>query len=426
MEPKQIALVQETFKAVAQIKETAAALFYNRLFELDPSLESLFSGDMEEQGRKLMSAIATVVNGLTRLDDIVPVVQELGIRHADYGVEDHHYDTVAQALLWTLGQGLGEAFIPEVEEAWTEAYVLLATVMKEAAAQHRAAMTEQQAEEVPEPTEDKGPLSARQIELVQETFKAVVPIKEQAAELFYNRLFELDPDLRPLFTGDMEEQGKKLMSAIATVVNSLTRLDDIIPVIRDLGIRHVDFGVQDRHYGTVAEALLWTLKTGLGDAFTDDVETAWTAAYTVLATVMVDAATEYREADPAPAPTIEPPVNQTALNPAPTSANEKAPNDMPTDSNNNSQIAAEIEILKTEVERVGSVAQQIDKIAKQTSLLALNATIEAARAGDAGKGFSVVAGEVKVLSSQTASATAEISDVVGNLRSKIAELETHV
>lgn len=416
VEPKQIALVQETFKAVAQIKETAAALFYNRLFELDPSLKPLFSGDMEEQGRKLMSAIATVVNGLTRLDDIVPVVQELGVRHADFGVEDHHYDTVAEALLWTLGQGLGDAFIPEVEEAWTEAYVLLATVMKEAAAEHRAATAEQA-------SEDDGPLSAKQIELVQETFKAVVPIKEQAAELFYNRLFELDPDLRPLFTGDMEEQGKKLMSAIATVVNGLTRLDDIIPVIQDLGIRHVDFGVQDHHYGTVADALLWTLKTGLGDAFTDEVETAWTAAYTVLATVMVDAATEYRESDPTPAAQ---PAEQASLDPAPAPAIEKAPNDMPTGSSNNEQISAEIEILKAEVERVGSVAQQIDKIAKQTSLLALNATIEAARAGDAGKGFSVVAGEVKVLSSQTASATAEISDVVGNLRSKIAELETHV
>lgn len=425
MEPSQIALVQETFKAVVPIKEQAADLFYNRLFELDPDLRELFSGDMEEQGKKLMSAITTVVNGLEHPDKIVPVIQELGARHADYGVEDHHYDTVAQALLWTLGQGLGELFMPEVEEAWATAYTMLATVMKEAAAERRAAKAVEAPSdaETVEETVDDGPISAADIALVQESFQAVLPIQEQAAELFYNRLFELDPELRPLFSGDMEEQGRKLMSAISTVVNGLTRLDDIVPVVQDLGIRHVDYGVEDRHYGTVAEALLWTLNSGLGDAFTPEVEAAWTTAYTLLATVMTEAAAEYQAAQ---APDRDAETESEGHTPAPEPTYEEVPTEMQPETGANNQISSEIDVLKTEVERVGSVAQQIDKIAKQTSLLALNATIEAARAGDAGKGFAVVAGEVKVLSSQTASATAEISDVVGNLRSKIAELESHV
>jgi len=135
MTPEQTALVQESFKSVAPIKETAAELFYGKLFELDPKLEGLFKGDMKEQGRKLMAMIATAVNGLTKLDTIVPAVQDLGVRHVDYGVKPEDYDTVAAALLWTLEQGLGDAWNDDLKEAWTAAYVILAATMKDAAAE---------------------------------------------------------------------------------------------------------------------------------------------------------------------------------------------------------------------------------------------------------------------------------------------------
>lgn len=134
MTPEQIALVRSSFTKVVPIKETAADLFYTRLFELDPSLRPLFKGDMKEQGLKLMTMIGTAVGGLDRLDSIVPAVQALGRRHAGYGVQDKHYDTVASALLWTLEQGLGAAFTPDVKSAWTSAYGVLAGTMKEAAA----------------------------------------------------------------------------------------------------------------------------------------------------------------------------------------------------------------------------------------------------------------------------------------------------
>jgi hemoglobin-like flavoprotein len=127
-------LVQTTFAKVVPIADAAAALFYNRLFELDPTLKSLFKGDMAEQGRKLMQMIGVAVNGLDRLDQIVPAVQQLGVRHVTYGVKDEHYETVATALLWTLEQGLGPDFTPEVKDAWTAAYTALATTMKHAAA----------------------------------------------------------------------------------------------------------------------------------------------------------------------------------------------------------------------------------------------------------------------------------------------------
>jgi hemoglobin-like flavoprotein len=135
MTPTQIRQVQSTWTQVLPIAEQAATLFYERLFQIDPNLRPLFNGDMQEQGRKLMAMMNTVVNGLTRLEAIVPAVQDLGRRHAGYGVQDSHYDTVAEALLWTLGQGLGERFTKEVEEAWVAAYTLLAQTMKGAAAQ---------------------------------------------------------------------------------------------------------------------------------------------------------------------------------------------------------------------------------------------------------------------------------------------------
>ncbi len=134
MTPQQIALVQGSWQKVVPIKETAAELFYNKLFETDPSLKPLFKGDIKEQGRKLMMMLNTVVTKLDNLGEIVPAVQDLGRRHSGYGVKDKDYDTVAGALLWTLGAGLGDAFTAEVKDAWVAAYTILAGAMKEAAA----------------------------------------------------------------------------------------------------------------------------------------------------------------------------------------------------------------------------------------------------------------------------------------------------
>jgi hemoglobin-like flavoprotein len=126
-------LVQETFATIAPIADDAAALFYRRLFEIDPSLQRMFRGDMAEQRKRLMQMIAVAVRGLDRLGELVPAVQDLGRRHAGYGVEDRHYDTVAEALLWTLEKGLGSAFTPAARGAWTAVYGILATTMKTAA-----------------------------------------------------------------------------------------------------------------------------------------------------------------------------------------------------------------------------------------------------------------------------------------------------
>ncbi|GLR71585.1 globin family protein [Agaribacter marinus] len=135
MSPETVSLVQGTFAKVAPIAPTAAALFYGKLFELDPTLKPMFKGDITEQGAKLMKMIGMAVNSLNNLDALVPVVQDLGTRHVDYGVKDKHYDTVGEALIWTLSEGLGEDFTDAVKAAWIETYTVLATVMKEAASE---------------------------------------------------------------------------------------------------------------------------------------------------------------------------------------------------------------------------------------------------------------------------------------------------
>ena len=139
-------------------------------------------------------------------------------------------------------------------------------------------------------------MNSAQINLVQSTFNQVRPIAATAAELFYDRLFKLDPSLRPMFKGDMAHQGRMLMSMLGSAVNGLTNLEALVPVVRQLGARHATYGVRDEHYATVGSALLWTLEQGLGDAFSADVRSAWTRAYAVLAGTMQAGAAETRHA----------------------------------------------------------------------------------------------------------------------------------
>jgi hemoglobin-like flavoprotein len=134
--PRQQTLIRESWAQVAPIADAAATIFYDRLFELDPSLRRLFSlTDMAGQRRNLMQTLAVVVASIDRLESIVPAVEALGRRHAGYGVEAAHFETVGQALLDTLAVGLGEDFTAEVRDAWASAYGILAGVMQSAAAE---------------------------------------------------------------------------------------------------------------------------------------------------------------------------------------------------------------------------------------------------------------------------------------------------
>lgn len=133
MTPKHVMHVKNTWAKIVPISDKAMKLLYEKVFELDPPLQPLFTGDMTEQGRKIMSMIDTVINSLDRHNAVTPAVEEMGQRHLKYGVKDKDYDTLGTALLWTLETCLGKEFIPEIKEAWTYIYDELAHAMKSAA-----------------------------------------------------------------------------------------------------------------------------------------------------------------------------------------------------------------------------------------------------------------------------------------------------
>jgi nitric oxide dioxygenase len=146
-------------------------------------------------------------------------------------------------------------------------------------------------------------LTVRQISLVRSSFAEVAPIADLAAGLFYDRLFAVLPEVRRLFPADLGPQRTKLMQALALAVASLDRPEAILPVLRELGRRHAGYGVVDAHYAAVGESLLWTLRQGLGDGFTPEVEAAWAETYALVATTMIEGSRRPRDATAAAAAT---------------------------------------------------------------------------------------------------------------------------
>jgi nitric oxide dioxygenase len=132
--PQQISRVQESFDLVQPMAMAAASVFYARLFDLDPGLRRLFPEDLLDQQRKLMQLLGAGVRGLSRPEQLFPVLRDLGRRHTGYGVRPEDYDTVGAALIWTLERGLGDAFGPDLRAAWTAAYAVMAAAMQEGAA----------------------------------------------------------------------------------------------------------------------------------------------------------------------------------------------------------------------------------------------------------------------------------------------------
>jgi hemoglobin-like flavoprotein len=126
-----------------------------------------------------------------------------------------------------------------------------------------------------------------QVQLVQHSFSKVAPIADQAAVLFYDRLFEIAPEVKAMFPADLTEQRKKLMATLAVVVNGLGNLESVLPAASALARRHVAYGAKAEHYPVVGAALLWTLEKGLGEGWTPELAHAWMAAYGTLSGFMI-------------------------------------------------------------------------------------------------------------------------------------------
>ena len=145
-------------------------------------------------------------------------------------------------------------------------------------------------------------MTPEQKQLVKDSWAKVVPIQETAAELFYGRLFDQYPEVKPYFKGDMKEQGKKLMAMLNTAVNGLDNLEGLIEPLKASGKAHAGYGVKAEDYDKVGASFLWTLEQGLGEAFTDEVKEAWSVTYGTVASVMIEGA-EYDAPADAPAKT---------------------------------------------------------------------------------------------------------------------------
>lgn len=133
-------------------------------------------------------------------------------------------------------------------------------------------------------------MTPEQVKLVQQSFSRIGPISDQAAVMFYDRLFEIAPQVKSMFPADMTAQRAKLMATLAAVVNGLGNLASILPVASALARRHVAYGARPEHYPVVGSALLWTLERGLGDGWTPEIAEAWKAAYGTLSGFMISEA----------------------------------------------------------------------------------------------------------------------------------------
>ena len=140
--PDQVRLIQASWQTLKPARDQVGDLFYQRLFEIDPSLRMMFGPDIAQQGRKLVTMLSAVVDGLARLDALLPAVNALGQRHGSYGVRPAHYESVGQALLWTLRRGLGPDATAPVIDAWAVAYATLAAAMQAAASEHQESPAE--------------------------------------------------------------------------------------------------------------------------------------------------------------------------------------------------------------------------------------------------------------------------------------------
>jgi len=129
-------------------------------------------------------------------------------------------------------------------------------------------------------------ITLRQKQLVQESFKKVIPISEVAADIFYTKLFEYAPEVKPLFKGDIKEQGKMLMATLRVAVKGLDDLDSLVPILHRIAEKHVDYGVKAEHFSPVGNALLFALKQGLGNDFTPELRQAWVDTFRLIATTM--------------------------------------------------------------------------------------------------------------------------------------------
>ncbi len=312
-----VELLEQSFDKVKPRANEFAASFYENLFQFHPEVKPLFThSDMVNQQKKLLNSLVLVVENLRNPEALGPVLNALGGRHVGYGAIPKYYGPVGEALLLTFEQYLVEDWTPEVKKAWLDAFTAITSLMLKGAGVDHAPTTnksEQQAAQVTtKPIEQKieeipqlevaeqilteipeAESSELPVEILVNSFEKVKPRANEFAASFYDNLFQLYPEVKPLFTNtDMGNQEKKLLNSLVLVVENLRNPEALGPVLNALGGRHVGYGAIPKYYKPVGEALLMTFEQYLQEDWTPEVKKAWLDAYRAITTLMLKGAGE--------------------------------------------------------------------------------------------------------------------------------------
>nr|WP_039737586.1 globin domain-containing protein [Hassalia byssoidea] len=293
-----IELLEQSFEKIKPRADEFTASFYEHLFTLYPELKPLFATtDMAKQQKKLLNALVLVVENLRNAEALEPVLNALGARHVGYGAIAKYYGPVGEALLMSFEQYLQQDWTPEVKQAWVDAYRAITALMLKGAGAESVPKevqlskipekkVESQLESVPEKEPQELP-----VELLESSFDKIKPRADEFAASFYEHLFTLYPELKPLFaTTDMAKQEKKLLNALVLVVENLRNPEALESVLNALGKRHIGYGATAKNYRPVGEALLMSFEQYLQEDWTPQVSKAWKDAYTAITALMLKGA----------------------------------------------------------------------------------------------------------------------------------------
>ena len=284
--------LEEDIKAVANVADQVQAIAkQTNLLALNATIEAARAGD----AGKGFAVVASEVKQLS--DETSKATDQIGATLKSLHAKLGQFVAQTEAARQSIDRARNQATVvvdntpaPEMAPAPapTPTPVPAASIPAAQAAPPAPAPTAAPATPV-KATENAGSISKEDIDLVQHSFMRIEPLSMVVGRTFYERLFETNPEIKPLFKGDLESQGEQLMDMIGTAVAGLDDLEKLIPILQELGARHRKYGVEVSHYGAVAEALIWTLEQGLADAFTPDIRAAWVNVYGVLAETMITA-----------------------------------------------------------------------------------------------------------------------------------------
>ncbi|MEO1620110.1 MAG: globin family protein [Cyanobacteria bacterium J06632_3] len=292
-----VELLEQSFELVKPKADEFVASFYNNLFTDYPASKPLFEhSDMAAQQKMLKGALVMVIENLRKPDVLSGALKGLGARHVKYGALPEHYPLVGNSLLKTLGQYAGEAWTPDLEGSWTDAYGAITELMLEGADYSKeevalenvpAAAPAAVDPEAEAPAEEGG----LQVELLEQSFELIKPKADEFVASFYGNLLTDYPDAKPLFAHtSMPKQQQMLKGALVMVVENLRNPDVLTKALGGLGARHVKYGALPEHYPLVGNSLIKTLAQYAGDAWTPQLKDAWVGAYGAITELMLDGA----------------------------------------------------------------------------------------------------------------------------------------